>query len=369
MRILVCTEQFLPMIGGIEIFLSLLLPALRARGCEPLLLTDRTDRSLPEESSHEGVPVIRLPMRSALQNGDGAMILELHERIGRIKSDFAPQLLHIHGLMPSAVFHLPKKASTPMLLTLHGSITRIPVGPQTLSRRLLLSADWITGVSRSVLAEAVEKFSNLARLSSVITNALPIPENEPRPLPWDPPTILFIGRLVDEKRPDLALEAFVAVRENFPTARLLIAGDGENRQILVERIRSLGLSEAVEMMDWVAPAQVARVINRATVVVLPSETEGFGLVALEAAQMGRPVIASDVGGFAEIVDDGETGLLIEAGSLPALTTALGGLLADRVAARRLGAAAHRRAARVYGWEKTVDAYYRLYKNLIDTAAG
>jgi glycosyltransferase involved in cell wall biosynthesis len=96
---------------------------------------------------------------------------------------------------------------------------------------------------------------------------------------------------------------------------------------------------------------------------VPSRVEGFGLVALEAAAMARPVVATRVGGLPEVVADGETGLLVDAGDFPGFVGAIERLLADEPAARRLGAAGRERAARCFDWTQHVAAYDRLYRRL------
>ncbi len=114
---------------------------------------------------------------------------------------------------------------------------------------------------------------------------------------------------------------------------------------------------------------MSELMNSATLIVMPSRRdESFGLVALEAALMARPVVASRVGGLAEVVADRETGLLVDKENPAALARALARLLEDPGTAERMGQAARRRAQELFGLDGVVDAYAGLYQRLAEEAA-
>ena len=97
---------------------------------------------------------------------------------------------------------------------------------------------------------------------------------------------------------------------------------------------------------------------------MPSRIEPFGLVALEAAQLGRPVVASAVDGLPEVVVHGETGLLVPPDDPAALARAIAVLLDDPLRARALGAAARRRAETVFAWDRYVAAHEQLFEKIL-----
>jgi glycogen(starch) synthase len=175
--------------------------------------------------------------------------------------------------------------------------------------------------------------------------------------------LLCLGRLVEEKGFDLALNAFVLLRDSFPHTRLIIAGDGPARPALEQQAAKLDLAEFVQFVGWVTPDRVPALMNTATVVVMPSRHEGFGLVALEAALMARPIVATRVGGLPEVVAHQQTGLLVEQDDSKALAGAISALLADPNMAAQLGQAGYRRAQQLFRWECHVDAYTALYQKL------
>jgi len=157
------------------------------------------------------------------------------------------------------------------------------------------------------------------------------------------------------------------VRARLPTARLIIAGDGELRGDLERRAAALGVADAVELTGWVQPCDVPALLNRASVVVVPSRCEPFGLVALEAGQMARPVVAFRVGGLPEIVADGRTGLLVDEGNSAALAAAILRLLLNPGEAAEMGRRARERA-KTFSAVRYADAFVALYRRLASPRA-
>jgi glycogen(starch) synthase len=203
----------------------------------------------------------------------------------------------------------------------------------------------------------------------VIYNGWAAPPLAPAPLPFDPPVLLCLGRLVPEKGFDVALEAMALLVGRFPGLRMVVVGDGPAREPLAVQAAGLGLADAVEFVGWVSPDDVFAAINRATVALMPSRTEAFSNAVVQAQLMGRPVVASRVGGMPEAVLDGCTGRLVEADDAGALAAATGELLADPPATRRMGLAARRRVLEDFDFQRhVVDGYDALYRRLARRSA-
>jgi glycogen synthase len=365
MRVVLWSDDFWPHMGGVEIMATKLLPALRARGHEFIVLTGQDPDELPAEARFDGIPVYRFPFRRALRERDVGLLMQIRGQVaGRIQA-FQPELIHVHFLGASALLlqHSATVRGTPILVTLRGSYRH--AAPDTLIRSTLRAATWVTAVSDTVLSEARQQAPEIITRSSVILNSLDMPPVLPEPLPFDPPRLLCLGRLVRQKGFDVALTAFAALRERFPAAQLVIAGDGVERAPLGAQAVGLGLAGAVDFLGWVAPADVPGLINTATVVVMPSRWEGLPQVALQAAQMARPVVATPVDGLPEAVVDQQTGLLVEREDGQALAAALAFLLDHPETARRMGEAGRRRMQAVFSWERHVAAYDALYRKLND----
>ena len=170
-----------------------------------------------------------------------------------------------------------------------------------------------------------------------------------------------------QKGIDVALTALTLVRKRFPQVCLVIAGDGPERAALEQQAAQLGLTQAVDFLGWVPPEQVLAVMSSATMVVMPSRWEGLPNVALQAGLMARPVVGTRVGGLPEIVEHQQTGLLVEREDSTALAKAIMILLDAPATAAEMGRAARARIQDEFSWERYVDAYDTLYRQLIDQA--
>ncbi|MBI3119664.1 MAG: glycosyltransferase family 4 protein, partial [Candidatus Hydrogenedentes bacterium] len=163
---------------------------------------------------------------------------------------------------------------------------------------------------------------------------------------------------------DVAVAAFAQVVKEFPEARLMLAGDGLVRPALEAQAAALGIAASVDFKGWVPPEQVPALIDRSSIVLMPSRyEEPFGLVAVQAGQMARPLVASRAGGIPEIVKDGETGLLVPPEDVSALAEAILGLLCDPEQAARLGRAARKHVEAAFELERVATAYETLYRHV------
>jgi len=364
MRILFWCERFFPLVGGVEVLTGGLAMALQARGHAVLMVARSDDLELPEHAWYEGVPIRRLPFWAALAAGSAEQVLAMRARVRDLKRSFAPDVVHLHTMEISLFFHLQSAATprVPVLHTLHGIPAAAATAPGSVLGQSLRAADWVTAVSQPVLNETRRLLPALTARSSLIRNALSPPARVPRPLP-PAPRLLCLGRLERVKGFDLALAAFAELLAAHPAARLIVAGEGRERRALEAQAAALHLGRAVEFTGWIAPDAVPDLLDTVTAVVMPSRDEPFGLVALQAAQMARPIIAARVGGLAEVVVDGVTGLHVAPDDAAALRRALQWLLGHPAAAAEMGAAARRRALAEFLWEPCVDAYEGLYVRL------
>jgi glycogen synthase len=226
------------------------------------------------------------------------------------------------------------------------------------------SADWITAVSHDLLSEARRFAPGIESKSSVIQNGLECPNTKPSRLSFKNPILLCMGRLIKDKGFDLAIEAFQSILKSLPEASLIIAGDGPERKYLEEKTSRLGLSSAVRITGWIPPEEVPELMNKATLVVVPSRwEEPFCLVALQAAQMGRPVVASKTGGIPETVLDKKTGLLFEKENTRDLEEKILFLIQNPPASLRMGKTAKKRAETEFSMGRVVKQYDSLFKKL------
>lgn len=172
--------------------------------------------------------------------------------------------------------------------------------------------------------------------------------------------ILFIGRLARPKRPDLVLRAFRVVRAQLPEAGLQLVGDGPQRSELEALARQLGVENArfLGTRD-----DIPDLLCRVSCLVLASDWEGCPLAVLEAMAAGVPVVATRVGGVEELVEDGRTGSLVDAGDEQGLAAAIVALLSDPARAATLGANGRERARARFSRERMAAEVLSVYDTL------
>ncbi len=175
------------------------------------------------------------------------------------------------------------------------------------------------------------------------------------------PRLLAVGRLAPQKGFDLLLAACARLLPRFPRLRLAIAGSGPDGARLAERARALRLEHAVR---WLGErADVAGLMSVADLIVLPSRREGLPYVALEALALGRPLVATAVGGLPELLRDGIEGRLIAAGNVDALTSALHLAFEDPAQASGWGRRGRDRVEALFHARDMARATAKLYRRL------
>jgi glycosyltransferase involved in cell wall biosynthesis len=172
-----------------------------------------------------------------------------------------------------------------------------------------------------------------------------------------PQLVGTIGRLEPQKGVDVLIRALAEVEG----ATLLVVGDGSERGRLEELARSVGVAERVEWKGWSDDPRSH--LATLDVFVLPSRNEGFPLAVLEALLAGTAVVASDVGSVADVVREGETGLLVPREDPAALAAAIRNLLAHPALARRLGAEGRRVVLDHFTANHMARAFESLYQEL------
>lgn len=366
MRILYWADSWWPAIGGIEVLGGQCVRRLRNEGFEVLVVTAHWDDSRPDVEEHEGVEIHRFRFPEALQGRRLDLFARTVQDVRRLKRAWQPDILHLHFPSPSGIFHLrtADACSARLLLAMHTHVPDWKTGAETLSRRLLLQSDWVTANSAATMELARAADGGISGRSSVIHNGLADPAVPPTRLDMHPPVVACAGRLVFKKGIDALVAAMVRVREAVPAVRLLVAGDGPERARLERQAGDLGLDGCVEFRGWVEPNTMSAFLNEATLLAVPSRSmEPFGNVAVEAMQMGRPVVATRLGGLAEVVADGETGFVVDPDDPAAMARRIVALLSDPATAERMGEAGRARAQRLFGIDRYVRDYARLYRDL------
>lgn len=358
------SDRFLPDLGGVEIFTARLAAALIERGHEINVLTTRPGLGAREEDRWGRVSVHRFPFDAALRQRDYPRVIGLRRDLVELERAIRPDVIHLNSASACLVFHLltPRATDAATVVTLHWLPDNEGIDTQH-CRRVRAAADWVVAVTRCGQQAALEIEPAIAARTSIIYNSLPPPLLAPAPLDFAAPSLLCLGRVETQKGFDVALRALAAVRERIPAVRMTVAGDGSQRSALERLAAQLGLDAAVRFTGWVGPDEVPALINAHSLVLMPSRFEPFGLVALQAAQMGRPLIGSRIPGLSEVVVDGETGVLCAPEDAAAFAAAVVSLVQQPETAARMGRRARAHAQAAFPWDEHVTAYEALFRRV------
>jgi glycosyltransferase involved in cell wall biosynthesis len=247
-------------------------------------------------------------------------------------------LVHAHWLVSA----LPAlKTRRPYVVQLWGTDAELALKAPWAFRRLVRRARLVICPS-TALVDAAHRLG--AREVRIVPSGVALPAEVGEP--DDPPHVLYVGRLSQEK----GVEELAAATAGLPR---VVVGDGPLRHLVPD---SAG---------FIAPSKLGPWYERAAVVCCPSRREGYGVVAREAMAHGRPVVATAVGGLLDAVEDGVTGILVPPRDPEALRAALERLLADADLRSRLGSAARERARELFSREAATTAALDAYRAALD----
>lgn len=285
-------------------------------------------------------------------------------------------VLHVHYAIPHAsVAYMAqeilksKKIFLPYITTLHGTdITLVGRDPafEPVIRFSLNHSNAITSVSESLKKETLKTFK-IDNKISVIPNFINIREYEAnkdfcvrtRYATDDEKVIVHISNFRKVKRLDDVVKIFAKTKKIIK-AKLILVGDGPEKPLIEQQIRQLGLQKDVVMIGKITDPK--EILNLADVFVLPSETESFGLAALEAMAMKVPVISTNTGGLPELNKHGESGLLSKVGDVEDMTKNLLHILSNQKIHRKFRDGSYNQAKK-FDIEKILPHYQKLYRQL------
>jgi len=352
-------------VSGSEGHLLALLPALRALGIDARFLgLDVPGSDAPR--FYAALDELGVPHQS-VRCGPDVSIRMARDVVRAVKAQ-RPSLLHTHLVHADVYGALAARLlRVPLVSTRHND-DRYLLGPfRYVDRAFARPARRLIAISDAVRRFLEQAGHQPAKLTTIRygLDELPSAPSEPTPgeagIPADVPLALAVGRLIAQKDHATLLRAFALVRSTVPDAHLAILGGGpleaETRALVAE----LDLEGAVtlpgrtDIRDW---------LERADVFVHTSRWEGFGIVLLEAMLAGLPVVATRVSAVPEVVADGETGVLVEAGDVDGLAAALQELLSDRERARALGEAGRRRAREEFSVARMAERTQAVYDDAL-----
>jgi glycosyltransferase involved in cell wall biosynthesis len=373
-------------IGGPATHVAVADRGLRARGWETLLAFGSVE---PDEAEVDigalDVPVERIramhraidPMADGRAAGSLARIIRRHR----------PHVIHTHlskaGLLGRAVALASSRAIR--VHTFHGTVFGGYFG-STASGGIVRIERFLGRRTHALIALSDRQRVELASFGiapagriHIVPLGLPLERFAPAQsdearrvarmhlgIPSDVVVVLAIGRLVPIKRLDRLVDAVALVASSLPAVRLYLVGDGPEREVLIARVAAAGLIDRVIFAGWSSdsPSWYAA----ADLVALTSDREGTPLALIEAAAAGRPVVATDVGGVADVVVDGQTGFVVAADDVAAFAERIMRLVREPELRHTMGRAAPTHA-KAFDAGRLVSDLDDLYRSCLAAAKG
>ena len=330
MRILLVPSTYLPVLGGVQTVSHNLAQHLLRRGHEVQVVTNRYPRSLQTQEILDGVSVGRLlfllPEFNSLRRRRADLFLASFYfyplslwRLRNLMRSFRPDVVNVHFPTNQTHFVLALRNwfQFRLVVSLHGhdidrailnsSFRNNKAPAPGLTRRLLSilrEADAVTACSKSLMDKAIGLEPSIARKGHVINNGIdPKRFLDKASYPHPRPYALAFGRLTHQKGFDMLLEAFAQAESPSRGVDLIIAGEGEEQNALTLRAHQLGVADRVHFLGRVTPEKIVQLLNGSVFVMVPSRSESFGIAALEAITAGKPVLATRIGGLAELLTE------------------------------------------------------------------
>ncbi len=371
MRVLLLSASYFPVRGGLQTVTHALARSLKARGHAVSVVTNKYPRQLAGEEIVDGISVSRWhflvprleqlrPLRpDLLLAGIFYLPLTLIRLIFRLQRE-CPDVVNLHFAGSAGVFLLlaRKILSFRLVVSLHGDdveglslrsgFDRWMVGA------LLRSADQVTACSRYLLDRAAAFEPQVATKGRVIYNG--IEEQARHASEESNGSVVAAGRFVPKKGFDVLLRAYASGPRRL---RLKLIGDGPERQNLEALARSLGLNGELSFSGESDREQTLAALSQANLVAIPSLHEPFGMVALEAMALGKPIVATKVGGLPEVLE-GADALLVEPGNSLQLAEAIESAL-ERMKQEPTFGRRNRDCAAKFTIERMVDQYLESYR--------
>lgn len=391
MRVLILSWEYPPvMVGGLGRHVHALAEALAGNGHE-VTVVSRHAEGAPFDEVMNGVRVVRVPEDPPIFPFDSQLLAwamafnhALARTALRVADEMSPDVIHAHDwLVAHAAVAVKHHTGAPLVATIHATEAGRHQGwlPGTTNKAIHSVEWWLTFEARRIVTcssymrwEVTRLFDLPPDKVDVVPNGVALDRWRAAPADQggEPPAghrdtvhsggplVVFAGRLVYEKGVHDLLRAMPRLRRRHPGLRLVIAGEGPHDAALREQARALRLGRSVRFAGFLSEEDLAALAAAADCAVVPSIYEPFGLVALEAAAAGTPLVVADVGGLREFVEHGVTGLRFRAGDHAGLANAVSSVLSDEVLARRLARQAKAVLERDYAWPRVAEQVAATY---------
>ena len=409
MKIVIATAVYYPQINGVAVFSHNLAEGLAERGNEVMVLTpSQTGRNHIEMQGKVKVAYLKsintrvypdqinpVPAKKKLL---GKELPHLFYRKGfkvsvfpalevvKLLGEFQPDVVHVQVSDPIglSVVSYARRHHIPVVTTEHNQpeVLTEPLKVPKLMRKsanaLLYSyfrnrqskSDFVTMPTEQAIRNLLEKHPIEVPVAAV-SNGVDLSHFKPGKVSEriyaeygispDVPKVLYVGRVDPEKKVELVIEAFIKTRVKIPKMELIIVGDGVDKARLEQKYRD---SDGVKFLGRVVPPDLYEIYKVGTVFATASEIETQGIVLIEAAASGLPLIAVNKGAVAEVCRDGENGFLCKPGSVEEIAVAIEKVVSDKVLREKFAKKSVEIASE-HDFEKTLDRFLNIYRRVVE----
>lgn len=410
MKIVIATAVYYPMINGVAMFSRNLAEGLAKRGNEVVVicpsqtgksysrtvnkvrtyyLKSTTMKVYPDQvhsvPPKKKVLGVELP-HLLYKDGFKVSVFPIRE-VRKILNEFRPDVVHIQVSDPIglSVASYARKRHIPVVLTEHNQpeVLTEPLKMPGFVRRPVNSiityyflnrqskSDYVTMPTKLAidnllegrdLGVPVEAVSNGVDLSSFKPGRVSSTVREKYGISVDTPTVLYVGRVDPEKNVEMVLEAFEEVLKEVPNAIFIVVGDGVDRLRLEKEARRMGISKSVKFVGRVIPPELFDLYKMGWVFATGSEIETQGIVLIEAAAFGLPLVAVNAGAVAEVCRDGKNGFLLLPKDVDSMADAIVRILSDKELRQKFSEKSVE-IAHEHDFEHTLDKFEKIYKKV------
>jgi glycosyltransferase involved in cell wall biosynthesis len=374
MRILVIIYEFPPLGGGGGNAARNICQGLAQRGHEIHVLTAHI-KNLPRQESSTGISIYRIPscrqapFHAGLLTMSGFVVAGLiagHRHI----HEWQPDIIHVHFAVPSGpvAWALSKAAKIPYVLTAHlGDVPRgVPEKTDKWFRwiypftpKIWSDASRVVAVSEHTRQLALEHYPVDVQ---VIPNGVSLDQLDPGTIrARTPPRIIFAGRFTPQKNTLLLVQTLANLKQL--DWECVMLGDGALHNQVSKQIKKFGMEERFFLPGWVPPEEVIQWMEKSDILFMPSLSEGLPVVGVQSLAMGLAIVASHIGGFIDLVDNGENGYLINPEQPDGYQRALTELLSDPHRLQSFRERSREKAA-CFDIKHVTESYERLFLEII-----
>jgi glycosyltransferase involved in cell wall biosynthesis len=341
----------------------------------------------PEYEEMDGIKVYRASTELGHPNFLTWVLLFNHflsKKMADITEKVEFDVMHVHDWLAAfsgiTFKHYTKK---PMILTVHSTEIGRAQGLHSADSFSINGIEWwatyeadrVIVCSHSMKDEICNHFNLPAKKVDVIPNAIdaaayqiPVDRGDVRQrygVGWGEKLVLCVGRLVPQKGIEYFIRAIPQIARQHPEAKYVIVGEGWSRDLLEAEARASGHADKIQFTGFASDKEVINLMTSADVLVVPSIYEPFGIVALEGMATGVPVVASQVGGLAEVIDHEKTGIFVYPRSPDSIAWGIGKVLSDPDHAKCLTKNAKEKLHKAYSWEAVAMKTVEVYKKVVE----